>query len=249
MTKKRISLTIDESLLKRADRLVGVASDSRSGVFEVLLKKAIVSMVPKTAVILVGSGKEAIFMKEFKGKKTIDHHIDNMGLAGVTRFIIIGDALDEIKGYLKGRDGEFRFVNDKESGTAGALKEAAHLLDNTFFLVYGDIVSGVDYRDLYQFHMDNNVMATIALTTASEPQKFGIPEMKGTKVIGFKEKPSRAKSHLVSSGSFVIEPEVLELIQPGNVSLEKKILPKLASLNQLAGYLSSGTWVDVGTLD
>ena len=249
MTKKRISLTIDDSLLKRADRLVGKVSDSRSGVFEVLLKTAIVSMAPKTAVILVGSGKEATVMKDFRGKKTIDHHIDNMSQAGVTRFIIIGNALDGLKSHLKGRDGEFRFVNDKESGTAGALKEASHLLDNTFFLLYGDTISGMDYGDLYQFHMDSNIMATIALTTSSEPQKFGIPEMKGTKVIGFKEKPSKAKSHLVSSGSFVIEPEVLELIQPGNVSLEKKILPKLASLNQLAGYLSSGTWVDVGTLD
>ena len=240
-------MTVEEGLLKRADRLIGSASDSRSGVFEFLIEKALISMVPKTAVILVGSGKEGVVMGDFKGKKVIDHHLDNLGLSGVSRFIIVGGNLEEIKDYLKPREGEFRFVNDRASGTAGALKEAAHLLRNTFFLVYGDTISGIDYGDLYKFHMESKAMATVALSTSSEPRKFGIPDMKGTKVVGFREKPAKTESHLVSSGSFVIEPEVMEMIGQGPVSLEKRVLPKLASINQLAGYLFSGVWIDVGT--
>ena len=73
--------------------------------------------------------------------------------------------------------------------------------------------------------------------------------MKGTRVVGFKEKPAKSDSYLISAGSFVVEPEVLEMISKGNASLEKQVLPKLASINQLAGYIFSGQWTDLGGIE
>ncbi|MBR9689838.1 MAG: nucleotidyltransferase family protein [Candidatus Altiarchaeota archaeon] len=246
MVKRRISLTLNEGILTKADRLVGHLAENRSVVFEKLLERAFLSMTPKTAVILTGSGREGVLLEDFKGKLVIERHLENLGLAGVNRIIFVGKELSKIKAYVKNRKERFLFVDDDEAGTAGALKAAQHLLREKFFLVYGDTISSIDYTDLYQFHTKQEVMATVALTTWKEPQKFGIPEIKGTKITGFKEKPVKTESYLVSSGSFVIEPEVIELISQGKPSLEKNILPKLASINQLGGYIFSGNWIDLG---
>jgi mannose-1-phosphate guanylyltransferase len=246
MTKKRISLTLGEDVLKRADRLVGQLSESRSGVFEKLLEKAFVLMTPKTAVILVGSGEKNVLMQDFEGKLLVDRHLENLRAAGVTRIIFVGDGLEELKKLTKEKEGRFLFVNDQGSGTGGALKQSTHLLRDTFFLVYGDTISSIDYQDLYRFHARQKLMATVVLTTWKEPQKFGVPKITGTMITGFKEKPAKSDSYLISAGSFVVEPEVLEIINKGKVSLEKQVLPKLAAINQLAGYIFSGSWVDVG---
>ena len=246
MTKKRISLTLDKTVLKRADRLVGHLSESRSGVFETLLEKSFLTMVPETAIILAGDGE--LLMQDFKDKYLVDHHLDNLTAAGAKRIIFVGENLGNLKKYLKGREERFLFVNDKGSGTGGAVRQAGHLIRDTFFLVYGDTYSKLDYQDLYKFHMSQKAMATVALTTWNEPQKFGVPEIKGTKITRFKEKPAKSDSYLISAGSFVIEPEVLEMIAKGNTSLEKNVLPKLASINRLAGYSFSGQWTDLGQI-
>ncbi|TRO61888.1 nucleotidyltransferase family protein [Candidatus Bathyarchaeota archaeon] len=246
MTKKRISLTLDEGILKRADRFVGHISESRSGVFEKLLEKAFLAMVPKAAIILAGSGEQNVLMQRFEGKLIVERHLGRLETAGVEKVVFVGKNLEGLKKHLKGREGQFLFVDDMGSGTGGALKKSGHLIRDTFFLIYGDTISNIDYKDLYKFHMDQGVMATVALTTWNEPQKFGVPEITGTMIKGFREKPAKSDNYLISAGSFVIEPEVLELISAGNVSLEKLVLPKLASINQLAGYIFSGNWTDVG---
>ncbi len=243
MTKRRISLTLEESLLKRADRLVGHLSESRSGVFEKLLERAFLTTTPKTAVILTGSGDT--ILKEFGGKRAVDIHLEKLAPVGVKRVVFIGKNAGSLKEKLE-TELELKFIDDEGSGTGGALREASHLLKDSFFLIYGDTISSIDYLDFYRFHFSQNVMATVALTTWKEPQKFGVPEMRGTRVVGFREKPSRSESYLISAGSFVIEPEVLKVIPKGPASLERHVLPKLASINQLAGYIFSGEWRDLG---
>jgi len=246
VTKKRISLTLDENILKKADRLIGRLADNRSVVFEKLLERSFLSLTPKTAIILSGLNTQDVLLSDYKGKKVIEHHLSNLELAGVNKFVFVGGELENIRAYLKGGQGNYFYIDDDEAGTAGALKQASHLLQDKFFLVYGDTMTNIDYSDLYRFHTEQKTMATVALTTVNEPHKYGIAEIKGTKVIGFKEKPAKTKNYLVSSGSFVMEPEVLELIGTGKISLEKNVLPKLTSINQLSGYLFSGTWIDLG---
>jgi NDP-sugar pyrophosphorylase family protein len=244
MTKKRISLTLDEGLVRRADRLVGRLSESRSGVFEELLGRAFVSMSPKTAVVLAGDA--GVLLREFGGRTLVDRHVENLTIAGVNRIAFVGGGLGPVREHLGG-DARFTFIDDQGAGTAGAVVHAKHLVNGPFFVVYGDTIASIDYTDLYRFHTDQKVMTTVALTTWDEPQKFGVPQLKGTKVTGFREKPAKSDSYLVAAGSFVMEPEVLELVHGGTSSLEKSVLPKLSSIGQLAGYVFSGGWLDVGS--
>lgn len=154
-------------------------------------------------------------------------------------------------------------VEDTPLGTAGAVKNAQHLLDSTFVVLNGDVFSDIDLADMLAFHRRQRAKATIALTWVDNPSAFGAVDTapKGHpqgRVQRFVEKPSPDKvtSHWVNAGVYILEPEVLEH-SPAPVKLgpaqrhymfESGLFPRLLQLGEpVYGYPFSGYWLDMGT--
>ncbi|HDR53783.1 MAG TPA: nucleotidyltransferase family protein [archaeon] len=246
MGKERISITLEGGLLKRVDRLVGELADNRSNVVEVLLEEGLMHRMPKSAVVLVGGGKEAIMMQTFEDKTLIEHHVETLASVGVENIFVVGGDIDKLRTYLESKGVKARFLKDNNEGSAGCLRSVKDLVKNTFFIIYGDMVTGADLVDMYQFHTRHEAIATMGLTTTDKPGKFGVLEMKGSKVVGFAEKPERTKSFLVNAGVFVVEPEIIDMIPKGKSSMETAVVPKLIEAGKLYGYTFGGFWKDFG---
>ncbi|MFQ6075869.1 MAG: sugar phosphate nucleotidyltransferase [Candidatus Bathyarchaeia archaeon] len=138
-------------------------------------------------------------------------------------------------------------------GTGGPIKRAETMLDeddDPFFVLNGDILSTVDYADLYKRHMSFKAEATIALYEVDDPSRFGVVEINGrSQILKFVEKPQpeEAPSRLVNAGVYVLKQSVIEGIPPaGKVSLEREIFPVLAERGGLYGHRFDGFWVDIG---
>ena len=140
---------------------------------------------------------------------------------------------------------------DEPLGTAGPLKMAKHLLNETFIVSNGDELKDINIEEMYALHKQNNALITIALTTVSDPSKYGVARLSGSKILEFIEKPKKedAPSNLINSGFYIIEPEVIEMIPKGFAMLEKEIFPRLAKEGRLVGYPFSGYWSDIGTIE
>lgn len=247
MGKERISLTINEDILKRVDRQIGELANNRSNVMEILLQKGLSNQIPKSAAILVGGGKEEKLMSVFEGRTLIEFHIETLEKLGVKNIYVLGDKIDKMKQHLSGKGIHAKFIQDNNEGSAGALKKLKGIVNNTFFVIYGDMITSADLIDMYQFHMKENSLMTIGLTTSDKISKFGVLEVKGTKVVNFSEKPKKSKSFLVSVGIFVVEPEVFDLIPEKKKSgIEDVIIPRLVQTGQLSGYAFGGFWKDYG---
>jgi glucose-1-phosphate cytidylyltransferase len=91
----------------------------------------------------------------------------------------------------------------------------------TFMLTYGDGVGDVDLQALMAFHRRHQRLATI--TAVRPPARFGSLDFLGDQVIRFVEKP-QAGEGWINGGFFVLEPEVLDLIQGDDASLERDTL-------------------------
>jgi NDP-sugar pyrophosphorylase family protein len=77
-----------------------------------------------------------------------------------------------------------------------------------------------------------------------------VPIDDGGRVVEFVEKPSRADapSHWINAGTYVLEPSVLERIDPGRkVSIERETFPALAAEGRLYAQQSDAYWIDAGT--
>ena len=135
-------------------------------------------------------------------------------------------------------------------GTAGALRRLEHFLDRTFFVLYGDVLSGLDLRRLAEFHRQRGGALTMALYREKDLARCGVAEVEpGGRIRRFVEKPKEAlSSPWAAAGVRVMEPWVLRFIPEGFSDLGGDLFPRLVELGvPMFGYRCCGYFLDIGS--
>ncbi|HEX4920308.1 MAG TPA: sugar phosphate nucleotidyltransferase [Candidatus Bathyarchaeia archaeon] len=172
--------------------------------------------------------------------------------------IIPGYLKDQVMGYV-GDGSDFgihvTYVVEPEGvtfGTAGSLKLAAHLLEDTFLVVQSDVICEIPIGEMRRFHSDRAGEVSIALTSVEDPSSYGVAILgDNDEIVKFVEKPppGTVASNLVSTGFYILEPEVVDYIENEKWDFAKDLFPYLMRLGQhLFGFASDAFWVDVGEL-
>ena len=133
-----------------------------------------------------------------------------------------------------------------DSLTGGRIKRIKNYIDNkTFMLTYGDGVSDINIKNLYDSHKKSKKIATL---TAVQPMgRFGTVEIDNGLVSKFKEKP-QGNGDWINAGFFVLEPEIFDFIENDQSVWEKEPLENIANKNQLNAYKHEGFWKPMDTL-
>lgn len=138
---------------------------------------------------------------------------------------------------------------DKPLGTAGPLSLIPDLTE-TFFVMNGDILTTLNFKDLLDFHHSQNAIATIAAHHRKVRIDLGVLQHSDGdyRVTDYIEKPSF--DYIVSMGIYVFEPSVLEFV-PKNEYLDfPNLVLKLLAANKKVVYLPyEGYWKDLGRPD
>lgn len=143
---------------------------------------------------------------------------------------------------------------DQPLGTAGCVKNIAELLDDTFLVISGDSITDFDLEAAIAFHKQKQSKATLVLTRVPNPIEFGvvITDPDG-RINRFLEKPSTSEifSDTVNTGTYILEPEVLQYLPENEESdFSKDLFPLLLEKEEpMFGYIAEGYWCDVGHLD
>src|SRR3989338_600278 len=109
--------------------------------------------------------------------------------------------------------------------------------EDDFFVTYGDGVSDVNIKDLFQFHKAKGKLGTI---TGIRPlSKYGSLKTNEESIINaFIEKP--VLNDRINGGFFVFTPQIFSHLDEN--MFEFTTLPKLAEQQQLAMYQHDGFW-------
>ncbi|MBS1838415.1 MAG: NDP-sugar synthase, partial [Actinobacteria bacterium] len=138
-----------------------------------------------------------------------------------------------------------------DTGGAVAFAARAAEVDGTFLALNGDVLTDLDVRELWSAHRRSGGLGTIALTRVEDPSRYGVvPLDEHGRVQAFIEKPApgAAPTHWINAGTYVLEPEVLDLVPLGaRCSIEREVFPALVERGQLFGLESSAYWIDAGT--
>lgn len=260
MVRERITITIKEDLLNQVDRLVdGLTIRSRSQAVEYLLTKFLSDFRLNKALVLAGGPTKSImfdkqikFLAEIGEKSLIERVLENLNSFNINNFLIY---LDNHKSKIIESISEKRFPfnvsfleGERPAGTIEALLRAKNELKDTFLVAYGDTICNINLNDMLNFHRNNNNLATVALTTVSNPRNYGCVALEGNKIKEFVEKPkTEFKSYLVSAGYFIFEPEIFRHISRNMRSIERDLFPKLADRGMLSGYAFQGLYLNVNS--
>ncbi len=193
------------------------------------------------------------------GKPCMEHIIDLLRTHGMDEIVVTVAYLPQvIRGYFG--DGEavgvrlHYSVEETPLGTAGSVKNAEELLDETFLVISGDALCDFDLGALVDRHRSTGAVATIALKSVDNPLEFGVVIMdEDGRVERFLEKPSWGQvfSDTINTGVYVLEPEVLRAVPEGQpYDFSKQLFPDLLSRGKpLYGHVAAGYWQDIGNLD
>ncbi len=136
-------------------------------------------------------------------------------------------------------------------GTGGGIRFGAEGLSETFVALNGDVLHGADLREMLSFHRERGAAATILLAPVDDPSRYGLVRCaEDGSVRAFVEKPpvEEIDTNLINAGLYLLEPEVLELVEPGRaVSIERDVFPRLVEAGSLFGFPLDGYWRDIGT--
>ncbi len=143
---------------------------------------------------------------------------------------------------------------DQPLGTAGCVKNIAELLDDTFIVISGDSVADFDLQAAIRFHKAKGSKATLVLTRVPNPIEFGVVITDDeNRICRFLEKPSASEifSDTVNTGTYILEPEVLDYLPDNQESdFSKDLFPLLLEKGEpMFGYISESYWCDVGHLE
>lgn len=143
---------------------------------------------------------------------------------------------------------------DQPLGTAGCVRNVSELLDETFIVISGDSITDFDLTAAIQFHKQRKSKATLILTHVPNPIEFGVVITDSDqRIVRFLEKPSTSEifSDTVNTGTYILEPEVLEYLPENQESdFSKDLFPLLLEKGEpMYGYIANDYWCDVGHLN
>jgi NDP-sugar pyrophosphorylase family protein len=140
-------------------------------------------------------------------------------------------------------------VEDKPLSTVAPIKLIRNLPDN-FLVMNGDLLTDLDFRALYDYHLKNNALLTVSTYQRKNKIDFGVIDIdQQTKTAtGFREKPEYTFD--VSMGVYAMNRKVLDFVPPGeSFGFDNLMLTLLEKREPVKIYPYGGYWLDIGRPD
>jgi mannose-1-phosphate guanylyltransferase len=135
--------------------------------------------------------------------------------------------------------------------TAGGVRLASLDIDDTFYVLNGDILTDLDLTALVAHHRREQAAATIALTRVEDTSAFGVCVRDAGRIVDFVEKPppgTLPDQDCINAGTYLLEPGILAAFPEGPLSFERTVFPQLLARGAVvAGLVAEGVWSDLGT--
>lgn len=147
------------------------------------------------------------------------------------------------------------FREEKPLGTAGALTHLRPMLEETFFLLYGDVLFDIDLRRMERFHREKRAAATLFVHPNAHPFDSDLVETDlEQRVLRFDSKHNVRDywyENCVNAGLYLLDRRICEdLPNQEKIDLEKDLLMGLCQeAGAIYAYRSPEYIKDIGTVD
>ncbi|MDP3039300.1 MAG: sugar phosphate nucleotidyltransferase [Deltaproteobacteria bacterium] len=195
-------------------------------------------------------------------KPMIYYPLQTLVNAGIRDILIVtggNNAGDFLRLLGNGKEFGLQHINytyqEGEGGIAAALFLAEYFSDQEkICVVLGDnIIETNILKAVKDFEKQENG-AKILLKEVPDPQRFGVPEIKGDKIIRIEEKPAAPRSKLAVIGIYMYDAAVFDIIRTlkpsGRGELEiTDVNNEYIHRGNLTYEILDGWWTDAGTFE
>jgi dTDP-glucose pyrophosphorylase/CBS domain-containing protein len=132
-------------------------------------------------------------------------------------------------------------------GTAGALSLLPKRFTTPFLLMNGDLLTRLNYRSLYRFHLDVDAVMTVCIKEHDIRVPYGVVEIDHGMVHSLNEKP--VSRFFINAGIYVLQPELLDHIPRNHRFNITELVERLFTEGKrVASFPIPGYWLDIGQM-
>ncbi|MFO0972597.1 MAG: sugar phosphate nucleotidyltransferase [Phycisphaerae bacterium] len=194
-------------------------------------------------------------------KPMIYYPLEKLCSAGLTEILIVTgvEHMGDVVSLLgSGREFGCRLtykVQDEAGGIAQALGLAENFAgSDRLAVILGDNIFEDSLRPIAERYAAQPRGARILLKEVDDPQRFGVAEVVGERVVGIEEKPRQPKSRWAVTGIYFYDASVFDIIRKQRPSGRGEL--EITDVNnaylgrgELAADYLSGWWSDAGTFE
>ncbi len=186
------------------------------------------------------------------GDKTIlETILDQFEEIGCTKFYMsVNYKADIMKYYLSQLDHKYDiefFQEEKPLGTIGSVSLLKGKITTPFFVSNCDSINEQDYRDVWDYHVDNHNDMTIVTMVKSFKIPYGVIETGEDGLLtSLEEKPEQ--TYQVNTGVYILNPELIDEIPEGEFFHITHLMEKVQTRGGRVGCfpVSEHSWKDMG---
>jgi len=196
------------------------------------------------------------------GKKPMIYYpLEQLLNCGIQDILIVTgtDHMGDVISLLgSGKNFKARFtykVQDEAGGIAQALGLAEDFVQREkMMVILGDNLFGESLRPYANQFREQSAVVHLLLKEVDDPERFGVAEVQGKKILSIEEKPKNPKSNLAVTGCYLYGPEVFSIIKnlkpSGRGELEiSDVNAEYVRKGEAEFNLLQSWWSDAGTFE
>lgn len=191
-------------------------------------------------------------MLKIQRKPFLEYQLELLRSGGIKNIILcIGHMGEQIESYFG--DGKRYGVNirysheDRLLGTARALKNAEHLLDDIFFTMYGDSYLFLDFRLAMSYFESQNKLALMTVYKNYDQYGRSNTVVNGNLVKKFSKKEKSKDMVYIEYGANIFKKEALEIIPENQFCSLDDFFPRLIKMDELLAFKVKERFYEIGS--
>ena len=187
------------------------------------------------------------------GKPFLHHQIELVKRSGIRDIVLcLGHLADMMKDYFG--DGRWLGVRIRYSeegshllGTAGAIKNAEPLLDDDFFLMYGDSYLMIDYREVMRYFRRFDKLGLMVVWKNVDRFEPSNVRVEGDIVTAYNKDQKSPDMVYINYGLSVLRKAALALMPPGRPFSQEELYQILIDQRELLAFEAEQRFYEIGS--
>lgn len=179
---------------------------------------------------------------EVAGRPFISRQLEYLRDQGITRVVLcvgyLGERIEAVVGNGGAFDLQVAYSHDGPTllGTGGALRQAAPLLGNEFFILYGDSYLPCDFRAVQQAYASSGSPALMTvLGNENRWDKSNVLYRDG-RILEYNKRAPRPEMRHIDYGLGIVSRDILERYPQGQAFDLSDVYHELSLAGRLAGF-------------
>ena len=190
-------------------------------------------------------------MIELEGKPFLEYQIENLKKHSIKDIVLcVGHLSEKIESYFGdgtqfGVNIKYSHDGDKPLGPIGAVKNAEDLLDDVFFIMYGDSYLSVDFQRAYSFFTQNNKLGLMVVYKNHDKYYKSNLTVENNMVVGYGENDTI----YIDYGASILRKESLNTVPRNTMYSTGEFFSDLIKKHELLAFEAEKRFYHIGNLE